>query len=40
MNQIGIIFEGNDDFDANPEQSFYWFNEAAKKGLDVGMYNL
>lgn len=40
MNQIGIIFEGNDDFDANPEQSFYWFNEAAKKGLDVGMFNL
>ena len=40
MNQIGIIFEGNDDFDANPEQSFYWFNEAAKKGSDVGMFNL
>lgn len=40
MNQIGFIYMGNDDFEENPEQSFYWFNEAAKKGSDVGMYNL
>lgn len=40
MNQIGIIYMGNDEFEANPEQSFYWFNEASKKGSDVGMFNL
>lgn len=40
MNQIGYIFMGDNDFEANPEQSFYWFNEAAKKGSDVGMFNL
>ncbi len=40
MNQIGFINMGSDEFEANPEQSFYWFNEAAKKGSDVGMFNL
>ena len=40
MNQIGIIFMDSEDFEANPEQSFYWFNEASKKGSDVGMFNL
>ena len=40
MNQIGIINMGSDDFEENPEQAFYWFNEAAKKGSDVGTFNL
>lgn len=40
MNHIGFINMGIDDFEANPEQSFYWFNEATKKGSDVGMFNL
>ena len=40
MNQIGIIFMGDEGIEGNPEQSFYWFNEASKKNSAVGMYNL
>jgi len=40
MNQIGMIYFGNENYESNPEQSFYWFNEAAKKGSPDGMYNL
>lgn len=31
MNQIGFIFFGGDDCEADPEQAFYWCNEAAQK---------
>lgn len=40
MNQIGIILSGYEGFEENPEQSFYWFNEASKKNSSEGMYNL
>ena len=40
MNQMGMIYSGNENYESNPEQSFYWFNEAAKKGSPDGMYNL
>lgn len=41
MNQIGWLYRGNEEgFEADPEQAFYWYNESAKKGSDVGMYNV
>lgn len=40
MNQIGYIYMGNEGNEADPEQSFYWFNESAKKDSNVGWFNL
>lgn len=40
MNQIGFIFMGYNGAEENPEQAFYWFNEASKKNSAVGMFNL
>lgn len=39
MNQIGRIYL-LDDSEAAHKQAFYWFNEAAKKEDDSGMYNV